>query len=226
MPFASASWRSRRMVLRLRAASAARKSSKRRIAGVLPMKLLIGALQESEFAEETEFRLGRKGDVNAGCVVDAGKARSGRRPAPGGRLGAAGPGRTRSRASGRRRERHGDLELRIVAAAGALISLGPAAVEHVFAARMALEVAGRGGKQRAVGGLSPADAGPASRMRPPTDFEVFQGRQKIMRNERVIDCSPDPWIVEPAAPAASTVRMCHRIGARIPVRGSRPRRSR
>ena len=42
----------------------------RRVAGVLPVELLVVALQESEFAEKAEFRLGRKGDVNAGCVVD------------------------------------------------------------------------------------------------------------------------------------------------------------
>ena len=35
------------------------------------MELLVGPLQESEFAEEAEFRLGREGDVNAGSVVDA-----------------------------------------------------------------------------------------------------------------------------------------------------------
>ena len=52
MPGASASRRSRRMVLRLRAESAARKSSKLRVAGVLPVELLVGALQEAVLAEE------------------------------------------------------------------------------------------------------------------------------------------------------------------------------
>ena len=33
------------------------------------MELLVGALQEAEFAEEAEFRLGREGDVHAGRVA-------------------------------------------------------------------------------------------------------------------------------------------------------------
>ncbi len=53
-------------------------------------------------------------------------------------------------APARRRERHRDLQLRVIAAAGSLVGFGPAAVEDVFAARVALEVAGRGAKQRAV----------------------------------------------------------------------------
>src|SRR5580700_6492399 len=61
-------------------------------------------------------------------------------------------------ASGCRRERHGDLQLWIIAAAGALIGLGPAAVEHIFPARMALHIAGRGGEQRSAGGALLATA--------------------------------------------------------------------
>ena len=52
-------------------------------------------------------------------------------------------GRGEQATAGRRRERHRDLELGIVVAAGALEGLGPAAVEHVFAARMRLQVTGR-----------------------------------------------------------------------------------
>ena len=37
----------------------------RRVAGVLPVELLIVALKEAEFAEKAPFRLGRKGDVHA-----------------------------------------------------------------------------------------------------------------------------------------------------------------
>ena len=48
-------------------------------------------------------------------------------------------------ASGDRRERDGHLKLGIIAAAGALVGVGPGMVEHVFALAVALEVAGRGG---------------------------------------------------------------------------------
>ena len=43
------------------------------------------------------------------------------------RHGRSAPGRDQQAAAGRRRERHRDLELRIIAAAGALIGLRPAA---------------------------------------------------------------------------------------------------
>ena len=54
--------------------------------------------------------------------------------------------------SGRRGERHRDLKLGIIVAAGALIGFGPAMIEHIFAARVALQIAGRGRDQTAVGG--------------------------------------------------------------------------
>ena len=50
--------------------------------------------------------------------------------------------------SRRRREGYRDLELRVVAAAGAGERFRPAGVEHVFTARVALEVARRGGEER------------------------------------------------------------------------------
>ena len=41
------------------------------VAGIFPVELLVGALQESEFAEEAEFRLGGESHVNAGGGIDA-----------------------------------------------------------------------------------------------------------------------------------------------------------
>ena len=63
------------------------------------MELLIVALKEAEFAEKAEFRLGRKGDVNAGRVVDPAKLEKtgGESPAA---SSACGPGRTSSRRPG------------------------------------------------------------------------------------------------------------------------------
>jgi len=53
-------------------------------------------------------------------------------------------GRVQQQAGARDRgERHSRQQLGVIPAAGALIGLGPAAVEHVFAARMRLEVTGR-----------------------------------------------------------------------------------
>ena len=49
--------------------------------------------------------------------------------------------------AGHGRERHGDLELGIIAAAGALEGVGPAVVEHIFALAVGLEIGRRGGEQ-------------------------------------------------------------------------------
>src|SRR6185437_14040926 len=43
------------------------------IAGILPVELLVGALQEAELAEETVFGFGRECDVHARGAVDAAK---------------------------------------------------------------------------------------------------------------------------------------------------------
>ena len=52
--------------------------------------------------------------------------------------------------SASRRERHRDLQFGIIAAAGTLISVGPALIEDVFAARMRFQVAGRSPKRFAL----------------------------------------------------------------------------
>src|SRR4029077_10734860 len=118
----------------------------RRVPGVFPVELLIVALKESEFAEKAEFRLGRKGDVTAGCVVDPAELEKTGGESPAAFLGMrAGPHQQPS--SSRGREGYRDLELRVVAAAGAGKRFRPAGIEHVFTARVALEVAGRGGEE-------------------------------------------------------------------------------
>ena len=53
--------------------------------------------------------------------------------------------------SGGRGEWHRDLQLGIIIAAGAGIGFGPAMIEHIFTARVALQIAGRGRNQTAVG---------------------------------------------------------------------------
>ena len=119
------------------------------VALVLPVELLVGALQEAAATERRPFRLGEKGYVRGGEVVGLGDF--------GERVGEGAlhdfgerAGRREQARTGCRRERHGDLELGIVAAAGALKGVGPAVVEDILAARVGLHVAGRGTEEAAV----------------------------------------------------------------------------
>ncbi len=93
------------------------------------------------------------------------------------------------------RERHRHLEFRIIAAAGALIGVGPAGVEHVFAARVGLQIARHDPGDRAVVRLrdemlrlpAGARAGRAGDL---------QGGQESMRDERVIGGKPEVPIAD------------------------------
>jgi hypothetical protein len=157
------------------------------IAGILPMELLMGALEEAALAQQFPFRRGGEGDVDRGRV---------RAPADvDQRVGEGGPNGLRLRprarqqpAAGRGRERHGHLELWIVAAASALIGFGPAVIEDVFAARMGFHVAGDGAEKPTFGVFSqhmhrlPAGAR-TDRLR------YFESGKKIIRNEWVISIS-------------------------------------
>ena len=140
------------------------------VAGILPVELLVVALQEAELAEKAEFRLGREGDVNAGRVVDPAQFdQAGHKRAPG-LIGLRARPDQEPR-SGRRRKRHRDLQFRVIAAAGMGIGFGPAGVEHVFAARMAFEIARRGGESVPSGAVT-STCWTCQPVRPPTDFEV------------------------------------------------------
>ena len=89
-----------------------------------------------------------------------------------------------TRKVGDRRERHGDLELGIVAAARAFQRLGPAMVEHVFALRMALHIKRRGAVESPVVRLRHQILGlPAGA--PAHGFRVFQSLQEAVAEERV-----------------------------------------
>src|SRR5579872_1155187 len=93
-------------------------------------------------------------------------------------------------AAGRRREWHRDLKFWVVAAARALIGLGPAAVENVFAARVALQIAGSGGENAAVtrfdGDVAYMPSGTAA-----DRLRRFERRKKIVREEW-IELRPRP----------------------------------
>ena len=89
------------------------------------MELLVGALQEAEFAEEAVFVFGRKRDVYAGRAVDPAKLDE---PADQSlaRIARVRTGPHQEPAAGRRRERYRDLQFRIVVAAGMGVGLRPA----------------------------------------------------------------------------------------------------
>ena len=99
---------------------------------------------------------GQERHMHRGGLVRCGRARPGQRPARrGSRRCGARP--HQQPPSGRRRERDRDLQLRVIAAAGALVGLRPAVVEHILAARMGLGIAGHRADQR--GRPAPARAG-------------------------------------------------------------------
>ena len=122
------------------------------IAGICPVELLVGALEKALLAEELPFRLGRESDVNPRCVIDPAKLYQACGKPLAGDFGVRSCPHQEPPPSGGR-ERHRDLEFRIIVAARALVGLGPAAVEDILAARMALDVAGRCAEQRSVRGF-------------------------------------------------------------------------
>ncbi len=119
------------------------------VAGVLPVELLVGAPQEALLGEVAALRLRHEGDVDGGRLLPPAQLPQARRQRGSHRLG-VGARPHQQAPSGRGRERHGHLELGVVVAAGALVGLGPAAVEHVLAARMRFQIAGHRAEERAV----------------------------------------------------------------------------
>src|SRR5581483_6239869 len=95
------------------------------IAGVFPVELLVGAPQITKLAEKGAFGFGGEGDVYAGGAGKTAQFRQAAAERPSNGFG------VRSRpyqeaTPGRRRERHRDLQLRVIAAARPLIGFGPA----------------------------------------------------------------------------------------------------
>ena len=157
------------MALRLREAKRAEEVVEAGVAGILPMELLVGALQEAALAERAPFRLGQEGDVRRRQLARGGDLDQGIGEAAAHRFGQRAGAGEQARA-GHRGERHRHLQLGVIVAAGVLEGLGPAVVEDIFAARMAFHIAGRGAQKRAVGAfrqqVARLPAGPAAdRMR-------------------------------------------------------------
>ena len=102
-----------------------------RVAPVEEMELLIGPLEKTGGAKRIPVGLCRKRDMDRGRPgfvpqgAQAGDQRLPRRLAM--------PRRNQQPPAGDGRERHGDLKLRVIVEAGALIGVGPAMVEDIFA---------------------------------------------------------------------------------------------
>ena len=105
-------------------------------------EVLAGALQEALLAEPAPLALRQEGDVHARDAAALGHLDRRRRQD---RLvdGAVGTGPDQQARSRHRRERHGDLQLGVIAPAGLHVGIGPAVVEHVLALAVRLEIAGR-----------------------------------------------------------------------------------
>ena len=73
MPLASASRRSRRIVLRLRDDQGGEEVVETAEAGIVPVELLVGALQEAAVAERAPLRLGHEGHMGRGSVAQFGE---------------------------------------------------------------------------------------------------------------------------------------------------------
>ena len=122
------------------------------------MELRIGAVKPGPALDGARVLLWHEGDVNRrrlALLAEVYKAC--RQLRPQGRRG-----RQKARA-GRRRERHGALELRVIAPAGAAIGIGPAVIENIFAIAVVLEIAGHNANDAAPvifkNEMAPAPAG-------------------------------------------------------------------
>ena len=120
----------------------------RRVAAVLPVELLVGALEEAVPAEQVPFGFRRERDVHRRRLAHARQFDQACRQRLADRVGGLARGDEQP-PSGRGRERHRHLQLGVIAAAGALVGLGPAGVEHVFAARVGFQIAGHHADDRA-----------------------------------------------------------------------------
>ena len=150
---------------------------------VAPVELHPRAPQEPGVAHQVELGLGGEGDVQRGgagppAERDAGAEQS--RP-----HGAGLRAFRRQQARPRhRREGNGNLELRVVAAAGPLERLGPAVIEDVFAVGMALEIHRRGAENGAGAVLEDDVPGEPAGFRR-ARAALLQGREKGVADERV-----------------------------------------
>ena len=155
------------------------------VAVVAPVELLVGALQVAELAEPGPFALGEKRDVRARQPValhHRGRGGGERRLAVGG----VGTWPRQQPPARHRRERHGDLQLGVIAAAGLGVGVRPGVVEHVLALAVRLEIGRRAASHAAA--VASEDQMPRRPTRAPADRAgLFERGEEGMREERVED---------------------------------------
>ena len=111
--------------------------------------------------------------------------------------------------AGRRREGNRGLQLRIIAAAGALIGVRPAAVEHVFALRVRFQIAGHDAGDRAVELGHEMPRAPAGARRRPS--RKLRRRQKRRGKRRGYSAVLNSAQESPAAPDEASVSRSSRL---------------
>src|SRR5690349_14307570 len=99
------------------------------------MKLLVVPFEEAGSASQFPLPLGEEGDVKRGGIMSLSERRAGLKQ-DGFAAHALGSLAYQEARTGHRREGHGTLQLRIVLAAGAFISVGPGVVEYILAIGM------------------------------------------------------------------------------------------
>src|SRR2546423_11716554 len=191
---------------------------KSRVAFMVPVKLLVVALQEAVRPQKLRFRLAGEGDVHGGGIGRIAERLQAARER-GSDLLAIDPVADQQPWTGRWRKGHRGLQLWIIASARALIGIRPAAVEDIFALGMRFQIAGHDAGDFAVEPCqemprTPAGAGTGR-------AGGFGGGEKCMRNE---------WVIGRLAGIAlsaaggqrvevcETVRVIGRIGAGVPIR--------
>ena len=147
------------------------------------MELLVGALEEAVLGEQLPLRLAGESDVHRGSLADTAQRHQPARQRFHDVLAvnAVADQQPRSR---RRRERNRNLQLRIVPPAGALIGIGPAAVEDIFALRVRFQIAGHDAGDAAADLGHEVSRPPAGARSRRTRF--LNRRQKRMGDEGVI----------------------------------------
>ncbi len=130
--------------MRLREVRALKNVLEAAIALVRPMELLVGALEKAEGAGKLPLFAGGKGDVERRRLQSIREHHAGLQQQRRG----LGPILTlaHEQAPARHRgERHGALQLGVIAAAGAEIGVGPAMIEHILPIGVRFQVAGHAG---------------------------------------------------------------------------------